>query len=95
MVSLSPLRVPDYTVKLWDLGGTLQATLSDHRDWVTSVSFSADGQTLASASADNTIKLWSRQGRLLHTLKGHNSGITSISFTQKGQCWFLRIQMGR
>ena len=33
-------------------------TLKGHTDHVTSVSFSPDGKTLASASFDNTIILW-------------------------------------
>jgi WD40 repeat protein len=36
-------------------------TLTGHERHVTSVAISADGQTLASGSADNTIKLWKKK----------------------------------
>jgi len=36
----------------------LLRSLDRHTDWVYSVTFSPDGETLASGSADNTIRLW-------------------------------------
>jgi WD40 repeat protein len=59
--------------------------LEGHNAEVNSVSFSADGQTIASASRDNTIKLWNREGKLLHTLEGHNAAVNSVSFSPDGQ----------
>jgi tetratricopeptide (TPR) repeat protein len=49
------------------------------------VSFSPDGKTLATASADNTVKLWNLQGEELKTLKGHSSSVYSVSFSPDGQ----------
>ncbi|MBD2605643.1 caspase family protein [Scytonema hofmannii FACHB-248] len=55
--------------------------LIGHNSWVSSVSFSPDGQIIASASTDTTIKLWQRDGKLLHTLRGHSDGVNSVSFS--------------
>ncbi|GKU12900.1 unnamed protein product, partial [Fusarium langsethiae] len=38
--------------------GACEQTLKGHKNSVTSVVFSADGQRLASGSADNTVKIW-------------------------------------
>ncbi|MCF4967678.1 nSTAND1 domain-containing NTPase [Nostoc sp. CMAA1605] len=56
-----------------------------HNSWVTSVSFSPDGEVLASASADNTIHLWRSDGKLLNTLTGHSDGVNSVTFSPDGE----------
>ena len=48
-----------------------QNRLQGHQDAIQSVSFSPDGQMLATASYDNTVKLWRRDGSLFKTLEGH------------------------
>ena len=46
-------------IKLWDVATHKEiAILAGHRHWIKSVSFSPDGQWLASAAWDYTIKLW-------------------------------------
>jgi WD40 repeat protein/uncharacterized caspase-like protein len=52
-----------------------------HNSWVTSVSFSPDGEILAAGSADNTIKIWRKDGNLLTTLTNHSDGVNSIMFS--------------
>ena len=61
-------------------------TLQGHQDGVLNISYSPDGKTIASGSADKTIKLWDgTTGRLLRTLQGHQKGIWSISFSPDGK----------
>ena len=52
---------------------------------VRSVSFSSDGQTLASGSGAGTVRLWDvNTGRLLQTLEGQVRG-NSVSVSPDGQ----------
>ncbi|NET33875.1 MAG: hypothetical protein F6K19_17955 [Cyanothece sp. SIO1E1] len=73
---------------------TLQRILSEiqeknrfqgYRNRVLDVSFSPDGQTLASASADGTATLWNQQGKPLASLQAHQGWIWSICFSPDGQ----------
>ena len=55
--------------------------LEGHSEIVWGVSFSPDGQLIASGSRDHTIKIWRPDGTLLQTLNGHNGAVTSLSFS--------------
>ena len=47
-------------MKVWSVeSGECVTTLEGHSDGVNSVSFSPDGQWIASGSEDNTVKVWS------------------------------------
>ena len=49
-------------VQLWDTGtGKLLATLTGHIDGITALTFSPDGSTLASASADGAVLFWNTE----------------------------------
>jgi WD40 repeat protein len=58
-----------------------QNRLEGHQDAIQSVSFSPDGQMLATGSYDKTVKLWRRDGSLFKTLEGHTGPVTSVHFS--------------
>ncbi len=70
-------------MKLWDIGSRqCLHTFEGHSNWVRSVTFSLDGNMLASGSDDWTVKLWDIGSRqCLHTFEGHSSGVLSVAFT--------------
>ncbi|HIK33488.1 MAG TPA: hypothetical protein IGS17_04755 [Oscillatoriales cyanobacterium M59_W2019_021] len=54
--------------------------LEGHKDIVWDVSYSPDGNTIASASTDRTVKLWRSSGELLRELH-HDDSVTRTSFS--------------
>jgi hypothetical protein len=65
--------------------GSLVRTLEGHKDWVRSVTFSPNGNLIASGSADKTIKIWRvSDGSLVRTLEGHTDWVRSVTFSPDG-----------
>ncbi len=76
----------DGRIRLWDVatGDTLHTLTGHTRYERVSVSFSPDGQTLASASGD--LRLWDvATGDLLRTLTGHTEDVYSVLFSPDGK----------
>ena len=59
--------------------------LEAHKDSVWGLSFSPNGQLLASGSLDKNIKIWHSNGLLIQTLKGHSNSVTTVSFSPDGR----------
>lgn len=74
-------------VHIWRLeDGQHLLTLIGHTNWMRSVAFSPDGQSIASASDDQTIKVWNflESPYSHYTLQGHRNWVRSISFNAEG-----------
>jgi len=71
-------------VRVWDTaGGKEMFTLAAHQGTVTTVTFTPDGERLASAFSDMTVKLWDvSTGQLVLTLKGHTDAVTAWRSTR-------------
>ncbi|NEQ82080.1 MAG: hypothetical protein F6K26_18035 [Moorea sp. SIO2I5] len=60
--------------------------LEGHNSWLNSISFSLDGQRLATGSADGTVKLWNLEtGEEIRTLLGHKGKVNSVIFSRYGK----------
>jgi WD40 repeat protein len=73
-------------VQLFESGSGREIQLIGHRDFVSGVAFSPDGEMLATGSVDATIKLWSaKDGRNIATLTGHMEEATDVGFSPDGR----------
>jgi WD40 repeat protein/tRNA A-37 threonylcarbamoyl transferase component Bud32 len=75
------------TIRLWDLAKNQECgCLRGHTKDVLSLSFSPDGRTLATGSADGIVRLWDVVFGLDHaTLYGCKSGVDCVAFSADGR----------
>ena len=76
----------DNTVRIWDgITGEELFVLRGHRNCVTCVDFSPNGNRVVSGALDGTIKVWDVEtGQEQRSLSGHRSRVTSVSFSPDG-----------
>jgi serine/threonine protein kinase/WD40 repeat protein len=74
-------------VQVWDTS-TLKLTtqLPTHSAWISETTFSPDGSTLATASADQTVRLWNtKTWQEIAILRGHENEIWTAAFSPDGK----------
>ena len=69
------------TICLFDMNGGLIRKISAHRASIQSLSFSKDGQFIASSSLDGTGKLWKVDGTLVKTFIGKQAYMSLIAIS--------------
>ncbi len=73
------------TGQLWDAAsGEAAGILQGHNGGVTSIAFSSDSTTLATASRDATARLWRNLGDESVSLMGHNGEVLDVAFNASG-----------
>ncbi len=77
-------------ILLWRTNGTLIHKFTAHSAPVTEISFSPQGNTMASAAADGAIKLWALEGeqvdgKPLKSWTGHQDTVASLRFSPNGE----------
>jgi WD40 repeat protein/tetratricopeptide (TPR) repeat protein len=74
------------SVKVWSIDGQELDSLEGHGSRITDVSFSADGQRIASTSFDGTVRLWQPdKHRLYQVIDAHADIVSSLRFATDGE----------
>jgi len=75
-------------IRLWDVatGKEEGPRLEDHKNWVGSLVFFLDGNTLASGSGDQTIRIWDvAKRKCLDVLHGHEDEVWKLALLPDGK----------
>ncbi|NEZ58488.1 TIR domain-containing protein [Adonisia turfae] len=71
-------------VELWDSEGQLLRSLGRYGQWVVSVAFDTENQTIAAATDDGTVYLLGLDGTVKHTL-AYGDSVFNVGFSPDGQ----------
>ncbi len=73
-------------IRVWDAHTKeLLKTIEGYSDSVSSVAYSADGNTIVSGNLNRTIRVWdANTGRIIKTLTGHSGPVTSVTYSPDG-----------
>ena len=74
-------------IRLWSTSSSrLLRRLYGHRGRVNGLTFSPDGNTIASGGSDGQLRIWDiSRGRTLRTLIGHNGAVNAVTFSSDGE----------
>ncbi|KAF9438521.1 hypothetical protein BGZ76_007195 [Entomortierella beljakovae] len=74
-------------VRIWDIAtGDIISTLQGHKEHVTSIAYSPQGDSIVSTSEDKTIILWDIENEeILQKFVGHKGFVYSASFSPDGE----------
>jgi WD40 repeat protein len=66
-----------------------ERVLAGHVGRVTALTFSSDGETIATGGEDGTVRLWRRRlGTVIRTIRAHRTAVASVQFSHDGQLVF-------
>ncbi|GAA2354656.1 WD40 repeat domain-containing protein [Nonomuraea africana] len=87
-VAISPdgswLATAGGRVTIWNLDGSIRATLSGHDGIVNGVAIAPDGTWLATAGDDETVRLWDADGTERAVLHGHEDEVRHVVIAPDG-----------
>jgi hypothetical protein len=85
LLNTIPARSPQFTLREILTQIREKCQLIGHSQWLTGVSFSPNGEYLATCSSDGTAKLWAiERGEEIRTFRGHSQWVTGVSFSTNG-----------
>lgn len=75
----------DETIRIWNLlNGSEARALKGHTDWITSLAYLSDGESLVSSSVDGTVLLWSETKAFEPLVYGHEHPIRYLAISPQG-----------